>query len=131
MGAESRRPDSNLSFYKRLPRSKHYERFKAGFGEAAYLRFGEYKAKTLYEVKNSDVCNCQHAAGDHADDPSDDPDHNDTRCLEDGCGCKRFIADQVYLLKRKKTVADIAFLNENNIREDALAWNCMQANALV
>lgn len=130
MGAISKRPDSNISFYKRLPRSPNYERFKSGYGEAAYMRFGEYSAKTLYDVKDSDVCNCQHPAGDHADDPSDDPDGSDTRCLEEGCECKRFVADQVYLLKRKKVVADIRFLGESDIRKDPLVWSCMNANSL-
>lgn len=131
MGAESRRPDSNVSFYRRLPRSPHYERFKAGYGDAAYMRFGEYSTKTLYQVKDSDLCNCQHPAGDHADDPVDGPGENDTGCLEEGCECDRFVSTQVYLLKRKKTVADIAFLNEADVRDDPLAWNCMRANAHV
>lgn len=121
MGAESRHPDSNMSFYRRLPRSPHYERFKAGYGEAAYVKFGEHVSKTLHQVKDSDICNCLHPAGDHADDV-------DTRCLEDGCNCRRFVSDEVYLLKRKKTVADIEFLDMADVSEDPLAWNCMRAN---
>ena len=124
MASESRRPDSNASFCRRLPHSPHYERFKTGYGEAAYMRFGEYKTLTLDQVKDHDICNCQHPAGDHADD-------TDTRCLEEGCGCKQFAMDQVYLLKRKKTVTDISFLDMDDISQDPLAWNCMHANNIV
>ena len=124
MSAQSSRPDSDMAFHKRLARSPHYERFKAGYGDAAYLRFGEYSVKTLYQVKDSDICNCSHPAGDH-----DDGEH--TECLEEGCDCTDFASTQVYLLKRKKTVADIAFVDVGRIRDDPLAWNCMRANGLV
>ena len=121
MGSESSRPDSNVSFYKVLPRSAYYERFKAGYGEVAYLRFGEYTTKSLDQVKDSDVCNCGHPAGDHADDES-------TECLEESCKCGEFVSTQVYVLKRKKTVTDIAFVDESSVQDDPLAWNCINAN---
>lgn len=122
MASESKRPDSNMSFYKVLPRSSHYERFKAGYGEAAYLRFGEYSTKRLADVKDSDVCNCGHPAGDHDDGDT-------TECLEEGCECEDFLSTQVYVLKRKKTVTDIAFISEADVRDDPLAWNCINANS--
>ena len=122
MGAESQRPDSNVSFYKILDKSPHYERFKRGYGEAAYLRFGEYSTRRLHEVKDSDICNCSHPAGDHADD------EDSTECLEEGCGCTEFIQTQVYMLKRKKTISDIVFLDYADVRDDPLAWNCVNSN---
>lgn len=121
MGAESRRPDTNVAFYKVLAHSTHYERFKSGFGDVAYLRFGEYSKKRLDDVKDSDYCDCGHPAGDHADDHS-------TECLEDGCGCGEFASTQVHMLRRKKTVTDISFMDEADVRGDSLAWNCINSN---
>ena len=122
MGSESRRSDSNMSFCKRLSRSTHYERFKSGYGEAAYLRFGEYSVRNITQAKDSDVCNCGHPAGDHAYDDT-------SECLEDGCGCSEYASTQIYLLKRKKTITDILFIDESQAREDPLAWNCINANS--
>ena len=51
MGADSQKPDSNLSFFKILPKSEHYERFKKGHGGEAYLRLGVYAKKSLDGVK--------------------------------------------------------------------------------
>ncbi len=121
IGAESRRPDSNVSFYKILHKSPHYERFKTGYGDAAYLRLGEYSTRRLHDVKDSDICNCGHPAGDHADDES-------TECLEDGCDCREFVQTQVYMLRRKKTITDIVFLDYTDIEKDPLSWNCINSN---
>ena len=35
---------------------------------------------------------------------------------------------QVNLLKRKKTITDIKFLEENDVKDDPLAWNCFNVN---
>ncbi len=123
MGAESKRPDTNLSFYKVLTRSPHYERFKAGWDEAAYLRFGEYSVQDIKKAKDSDMCNCGHLAGDHADDDGS------SECLEEECSCKEYASTQIYMLKRKKTVTDIIFMDESQVRDDPLAWNCINANS--
>ena len=32
MGSDSQKPDTNLAFFKILPKSEHYERFKQGHG---------------------------------------------------------------------------------------------------
>ena len=45
MGSESQKPETNLYFFKELPKSEHYERFKEGHGGEAYLRLGVYKKK--------------------------------------------------------------------------------------
>ena len=60
MGADSRKPETNKYFYKVLPKSEHYERFKIGHQGSAYLRFGIYKEKAMNEVKNAELCNCGH-----------------------------------------------------------------------
>lgn len=121
MGADSQHPNSNLSFFKILPKSENYERFKKGHGGEAYLRLGVYLDKTLVDVKNDAVCNCGHAAEDH------DKNDNDC-CLYEICNCKKFNSFQVNLLKKKKTITDIKFLEENEIKDDPLAWNCINVN---
>lgn len=118
MDADSKRPDSNMSFYRVLPSSSNYDRFKAGVGEAAYMRFGEYTTRTLSEVKNSNKCDCGHAAGDHDYEPN-------SVCLHDECNCTNFILTQVYLLRQKKTVTNLKFLDIKDIKDDPLAWNCI------
>jgi len=35
---------------------------------------------------------------------------------------------RINLLKKKKTVTDIKFLTEVEIKEDVLAWNCLSVN---
>ena len=121
MGAESQKPDSNMSFFRVLPRSENYERFKKGHGGEAYLRLGIYSEQTLMNAKKSALCNCGHTAEDH------DEGDNDV-CLYNVCKCKMFSSFQVNLLKRKKTITDITFLDEKNIKNDPLAWNCLYVN---
>jgi hypothetical protein len=121
MGAESQKPDSNMSFFRVLPRSENYERFKKGQGGEAYLRLGIYSEQTLMNAKKSALCNCGHTAEDH------DEGDNDV-CLYNVCKCKMFSSFQVNLLKRKKTITDITFLDEKNIKNDPLAWNCLYVN---
>jgi len=121
MGSDSQRPESNLSFFKILPKSENYERFKNGHGGEAYLRLGVYVTKFRKNVKKDELCNCGHAAEDH------DKDDNDL-CLYEECMCKKFSTFQVTILKRKKTITDIAFLKEKDIKNDPLAWNCLNIN---
>ena len=40
MGSDTQKPDTNLSFFKELPKSENYERFKKGHGGEAYLKIG-------------------------------------------------------------------------------------------
>ena len=121
IGSDSQHPESNLSFFKVLQKSENYERFKKGHDGEAYLRLGTYAKKYRNDVKNDALCDCGHAAEDH--DEGDD----DT-CLFNECYCKKFSSFQVTLLKRKKTITNIVFLEENNVKEDPLAWNCLYLN---
>ena len=121
MGSESQKPETNLSFFKELPKSEHYERFKKGHGGEAYLRLGVYTKKDLANAKKHDLCNCKHEAVDH-DEGDDDV------CLYNDCSCKKFSSFQVNLLKRKKTITDIEFIDEADVKDDPLAWNCLNAN---
>lgn len=121
MGSESQKPDSNMSFFKMLPKSENYERFKKGHGGEAYLRLGIYSEQDLSHAKKDAICNCGHTADDH-DEGDDDV------CLYNTCECKKFSGFQVNLLKKKKTVTDILFLDEKDVKEDSLAWNCLYVN---
>ncbi len=121
MGSESQKPDSNLSFFKELPRSDNYERFKKGHDGEAYLRLGVYSEQNLDKAKRDAICNCGHTAEDH------DEGDNDV-CLYNVCKCEKFSSFQINLLKRKKTVTDISFLDEKNVKEDPLVWNCLYVN---
>ncbi len=121
MGSESQKPDSNISFFKMLPKSENYERFKKGHGGEAYLRLGIYSEQDLSHAKKDAICNCGHTADDH-DEGDDDV------CLYNTCECKKFSSFQVNLLKKKKTVTDILFLDEKDVKEDSLAWNCLYVN---
>jgi len=67
------------------------------------------------------LCTCGHESQDH-DEGDDDV------CLFNDCRCKEFSSFQVNLLKRKKTITDIKFLEEKNVKDDALAWNCFSVN---
>lgn len=118
MGSDSQRPDSNASFFKVLSKSENYERFKKGHGGEAYLRLGIYAKKSLKEVKDDAICDCGHASEDHDDEEDDE-------CLYEDCDCKKFESFQVTLLKKKKTITDIVFLQEDEIKDDPLAWNCL------
>ena len=121
MGSDSQKPDTNLSFFKVLQKSENYERFKKGHGGEAYLRLGVYTKKLLGDVKKSALCNCSHEARDH-DEGDDDV------CLYNDCDCKKFASFQVNLLKRKKTITDIVFLEEKDVKDDPLTWNCLNVN---
>ena len=121
MGSDSQKPDTNLSFFKVLPKSEHYERFQKGHGGEAYLRFGVYTKKILDDSKKDAVCDCGHEAQDHDEGDGD-------VCLFHECTCKKFSSFQVNLLKRKKTISDIKFLDENNVKDDPLTWNCLNIN---
>ena len=121
MGSDSQKQDTNISMYKLLPKSEHYERFKKGHGGEAYLRFGVYAKKTLKNSKKDTICDCGHDAADH-------DENDDDACLYNTCDCKKFSSFQVNLLKRKKTITDIKFLDEENVKDDALAWNCLNIN---
>ncbi len=121
MGAQTQKPSSNLSFYKNLPISRNYTRFKKGHDGEAYLRLGVYARKTLGDVKKGALCDCGHKAQDH------DENDNDA-CLYNACDCKAFVSLQVTLSRRKKTVTDIAFIQESDgdaVRNDPLVWNCL------
>ncbi|MCE2614835.1 MAG: hypothetical protein LVO36_02910 [Nitrosopumilus sp. (ex Thoosa mismalolli)] len=121
MGADSQKQDTNISMYKLLPKSEHYERFKKGHGGEAYLRFGVYTKKTLENSKKDTLCDCGHDAVDH-------DENDDDVCLYNTCDCKKFSSFQVNLLKRKKTITDIKFLDEEDVKDDVLAWNCLNVN---
>jgi len=122
LGGESKRPQTDKSFFKILSKSEHYERFKKGHGGEAYLRFGTYAKKSINEVKDDAVCNCGHIKEDHEEE------HNHDACLIEECECRKFESFQVNLLKKKKTVTDIKFLQEDDVKEDPLTWNCLYVN---
>jgi len=121
ISANSKRPQNNKSFYKVLTKSENYQRFKEGHGGEAYLRLGVYTKKYKKDSKHDMVCDCGHIRDDH-----DDTDEGG--CLEESCNCEKFQSFQVNLLKKKKTVIDIKFLNEDDIKDDSLAWNCLYVN---
>ena len=118
MGSDSQKPDTNLSFFKVLQKSANYERFKKGHGGEAYLRLGIYADKSLDDVKKNALCDCGHEAEDHDEGDGD-------VCLYNSCNCKKFSSFQVTLLKRKKTITDIKFLEEQDAKNDPLVWNCL------
>ena len=122
MGADSSKPENNISFFKELPKSEHYERFKKGHGGEAYLRLGTFAKKFKDDVKDDAVCNCGHTKEDHNESKDDD------ECLYEDCDCKKFESFQVNLLKKKKTITDIKFLQEEEVKDDPLAWNCLYIN---
>ena len=51
MSAESKKADTNMNFFKVMPKSENYERFKKGHDGSAFLRFGVYTKKSFNEVK--------------------------------------------------------------------------------
>ena len=57
----------------------------------------------------------------------DDSEDND-ECFYEDCNCKKFESFQVNLLKKKKTVTDIKFLQEDQVKDDPLTWNCLYIN---
>lgn len=121
MGADSKRPQTNKSFFKTLSKSEHYERFKEGHGGEAYLRLGVYTKKYKKDVKHDALCNCGHIMEDHEEGDAD-------ACLVEDCSCKKFESFQVNLLKKKKTITNIKFLSEDQVKDDPLTWNCLYTN---
>ena len=121
MGSDSKNNETNLSFFKELPKSENYDRFKNGHGGEAYVRFGIYTKKSLDDVKKDAICDCTHESRDHDEGDGD-------ACLFNECTCKKFSSFQVNLLKKKKITTDIAFLEEKDLKEDPLVWNCINVN---
>ena len=122
MGSDSQKPDTNLSFFKELPKSENYERFKKGHGGEAYLRLGCIcKQNLLDDVKKMQYVIVAHEAQDHDEGDGD-------VCLFNSCECKKFASFQVNLLKKKKIITDIKFLEEKDVKNDPLVWNCINAN---
>ena len=122
MGGESKREESNKSFFKMLNQSDYYTRFKKGNDGEAYLRFGTYAVKQLDQVKGDAFCECTHEADDH------DDQNNNRECLHDECKCTEFKTFEVTLLKKKKTITDIKFLTIDKVKDDSLSWNCLHVN---
>ena len=117
LASETRRPGHNLAFFKLLPKSENYTRFKKGHLGEAYLRFGTYSPKEEKDVKDDAVCTCSHKKEDHEGD-----------CQIEGCNCTKFESFVIQLLKKKKTVTDIKFLQEKDVKDDSVAWNCLYVN---
>jgi len=122
MGAESRKTEDNRFLFKVLPKSSHYDRFKKGQEGTAYLRLGTHSKKFKKDVKDDAKCNCGHIKEDHEEGEGNDS------CLFEDCDCKKFETFQINMLKKKKTVTDIKFLTETEIKDDVLAWNCFSVN---
>ena len=122
MGAESRKTEDNRFLFKVLPKSSHYTRFKKGQEGTAYLRLGTYSKKFKKDVKDDAKCNCGHIKEDHEEGKGNDS------CLFEDCDCRKFETFQINMLKKKKTVTDIKFLTEAEIKDDVLAWNCFSVN---
>ena len=122
MGAESRDTRNNRFLFKVLPKSSNYDRFKKGQEGTAYLRLGTQSIKFKKDVKDDAKCNCGHIKEDH-----EEGEDNDS-CLFEDCDCRKFETFQINMLKKKKTVTDIKFLTEAEIKDDVLAWNCFSVN---
>ena len=122
MGAESRENKNNRFLFKVLPKSSHFDRFKKGHEGTAFLRLGTHSKKFKKDVKDDAKCNCGHIKEDHEEGKDDDS------CLFEDCDCKKFETFQINLLKKKKTVTNIKFLSEAEIKDDVLAWNCFSVN---
>lgn len=117
MASESRQPKGNLSFFKILPKSENYVRFKKGNQGEAYLRFGVYKEQGKDEVKADAVCGCGHMKEDH-----------EGGCQIEGCRCEGFETFTITLLRKKKTISNIKFLKEDEVKDDSVSWNCLYVN---
>ena len=122
MGAESRDTKNNRFLFKVLSKSSHYDRFKKGQEGTAYLRLGTYSKKSKKDVKDDAKCNCGHIKEDHEEGKDNDS------CLFEDCDCRKFETFQINMLKKKKTVTNIKFLTEAEIKDDVLAWNCFSVN---
>ena len=121
LGADSRRPESNAGFAKRLDASESYRRFKRGHAGEAYLRLGTYRAMSKADSKGDAVCDCGHEMADHGESREDED------CLYEDCACEKFSTFEVKMLGKKKTVTDIAFLPVERAKDDALAWNFLSS----
>ncbi len=117
VASETRRPDHNTSFFKLLPKSENYLRFKKGSHGEAYLRFASYTEKEEKQVKGDAVCNCTHTKEDH-----------EGECQVEDCNCEKFVTFELKLLKKKKTITDIKFLEEKDVKDDSISWNCLYVN---
>jgi len=122
MGAESRDTKNNRFLFKVLSKSSHYDRFKKGQEGTAYLRLGTYSKKSKKDVKDDAKCNCGHIKEDHEEGKDNDS------CLFEDCDCRKFETFQINMLKKKKTVTNIKFLTEAEIKDDVLAWNCFSVH---
>ena len=122
MGAESRKTEDNRFLFKVLPKSSHFDRFKKGHEGTAFLRLGTHSKKFKKDVKDDAKCNCGHIKEDHEEGKGNDS------CLFEDCDCRKFETFQINMLKKKKTVTDIKFLTEAEIKDDVLAWNCFSVN---
>ena len=122
MGAESRKTEDNRFLFKVLPKSSHYDRFKKGQEGTAYLRLGTHSIKFKKDVKDDAKCNCGHIKEDHEEGKGNDS------CLFEDCDCRKFETFQINMLKKKKTVTNIKFLTEAEVKDDVLAWNCFSVN---
>ena len=122
MGAESRENKNNRFLFKVLRKSSHFDSFKKGHEGTAFLRLGTHTKKFKKDVKDDSKCNCGHIKEDHEEGKDDDS------CLFKDCDCEKFETFQVNLLKKKKTVSDIKFLTEAEVKDDVLAWNCFSVN---
>ena len=122
MGAESRDNKNNRFLFKVLSKSPHYDRFKKRQEGTAYLRLGTYSKKSKKDVKDDAKCNCGHIKEDHEEGKDNDS------CLFEDCDCRKFETFQINMLKKKKTVTNIKFLTEAEVKDDVLAWNCFSVN---
>ena len=50
--------------------------------------------------------------------------HACTKCVT----VQKFDTFQLNILKKKKVVTNIKFLSEDDVKDDALAWNCFNRN---
>ena len=110
------------TFYKILPRSNNYNRFKLHCNNEAYIKFGTYTPKYQSESKSDDICNCTHALQNH--------DCTSSICKSSSCECTKFMTFQIMLLKKKKTTTDIKFLTHDKIKTDSIVWNCFYVKNL-
>lgn len=117
LASESSRPDHNTAFFKVLTASENYARFKKGHLGEAFLRFASYSEKDERNSKGNSTCNCGHLKDEH-----------DGSCAVEGCDCGKFATFELRLLKKKKTVTNIKFLDEKDVKDDSLSWNCLYVN---
>ncbi len=117
IASETRRPDHNMALFKILPKSDNYARFKKGHLGEAYFRFATYSEKQENDAKDHAVCQCAHEKEDH-----------NGNCNIDGCKCKKFQTFELQIFKKKKTITDIKFFEEKDVKNDSLSWNCLYVN---